>query len=153
MFDDEKFNNVFKAQCFISKDVIRIFKWLMEYEPEALKKIIIKAINKGIKNDKDLVHQDPATLNNYILDFFIMLENIFYEILTDSMSNSELDKKLLSIIDQFDLNSYNLDDVELSILKVNNDKNLKKSNEQLKSILCKEILKRWKPAKKDSLIN
>jgi len=152
MFDndfDEKLSDFLRAQCFISKDVLKIFKWLIEYEQDSLRKIIIKAIKKGIKNDyKDKNIEHILDLNNYLLDFFILLENILYEISSNDF-NSDLDRKLLSIIDKFDSNQYNIDDIESSISKVNNDKNVNKSNEQLKSLLCKELLKRWRPAKKE----
>lgn len=145
-------------QFVVSYELLQLLRWLLRFEQESLKKLIIKAINSDFQsknNEKNSAILDSdleQEIQLAIIDFFTMLEILLYESMDENKIKSVLHKKLIPAINNVDSNVYNnydIDTLNASIAKVKNNLNDKNN---VKEVFCKELLKRWKPSK-NTIIN
>lgn len=149
-FNDEHF--------VVSYELLKLFQWLLIHEQDAVKKLIVHALGQGLKYELAGTHDDTSTamdqdnsetleaLQENIVDFFTLLEIILHESLTEQQANMHI-QTMIPAINHIDINECDFNSVALSVEKataaVRN-----KTGENPKEVLCKELLKRWKPAKK-----
>ena len=86
-----------------------------------------------------------------MLDFFAMLEELLIESLDEQAVENALEKNLMPAIDQIDSSVCDDATVRFSIEKATSKREKNKSPQHLKETLLKELLKRWKPRKKNIL--
>lgn len=146
-FNDEHF--------VVSYELLKLLQWLLIHEQDALKKLIVTSLGKGL--DYELADTHDGTnqqenesieeLQENIVDFFTLLEMLLHETLTEQNANTQIQKTMIPAINHIDTTACDLTSVALSVEKataaVRN-----KTGENPKEVLCKELLKRWKPVKK-----
>jgi hypothetical protein len=160
-FNDEHF--------VVSYELLKLFQWLLVHEQEALKKLVVNALAQGLKyeladshdvSDCNKTITDSATethrehteeeaedLQEGMVDFFTLLEMILHETMTEDEATAILQRTMIPSIYHIDTNACDSTSVALSVEKataaVQNN-----TGENPKDVLCKELLKRWKPTKK-----
>lgn len=145
-------NHFDNSQFIISYELLELFKWLLEHDQEGIRKIISRALSAGL--DKKLrtsgtITENPNELQKNILDFFFILESLLYEGISEEEVKKVIQQNLIPEINQIDSTTYDNNSLALSISKATNAmENHPEKNP--KDILCKELLKRWKPGKLDS---
>lgn len=135
-------------QLVLSYELLQLLEWLIENEAESLKKIIKRALNKGL--NKKLKHQEinnPDMIQGNIIDFLELLEILFVESSHEVNVSDVIRKNLMPAIDHIDTSNLSSATVESSaaIATTKKEKNPKENAEKL---LFEELLKRWKPKKK-----
>lgn len=136
----------------ISLELLHLLKWILENEPGILKNIITHALENGlyenIKNKHSLTAQySSEELQNHVVEFFSLLEALLLESLYEDEAQQTLQRALIPAIKYIDTHTCDQVSIASSIAKATNAYP-QKSKEALKEILCKELLKRWKPHKK-----
>lgn len=160
-FNDEHF--------VVSYELLKLLQWLLVHEQEALKKLVVKALGQGLRYELEDTHnesecaptatdqlteihrehseQEAENLQEGMVDFFTLLEMILHETLTEDEATSLLQRTMIPSIYHIDTNACDSTSVALSVEKataaVQNN-----TGENPKDVLCKELLKRWKPTKK-----
>jgi len=152
-------------QLVISFELICLLKWILENEDEKIKKMISKALHAGLHQElnkkhlsKDLMLDD---IQNVLLEFFDMMETLLIESLSEQAVKKALENNLMPAIDRIDSSVCDDATVRFSVEKATSklekssqateQSNHGDSQEKAKEILMKELLKRWKPRKKNIL--
>ena len=145
-FDEEHF--------MVSYELLQILQWFLEHEQESLKELLASAMSNGLQHEIDRamriknVANDVQPLKSSIIDFFSLVETLVYEIKHEQDTQQATQRALIPMIDKID-QTYCADQsaVKISIAKATAAaKN--KTGKSPKDVLCKELLKRWKPSKK-----
>ena len=136
-------------QLVLSYELLQLLEWLMEHEADSLKRIIKRALSKGL--DKELKRRPESyqshELQGNIIDFLELLEILLVESGHETSVDNVVRKNLLPAIDQIDTASFGSGLLESSatIATTKKEKNPQANAQEL---LFKELLKRWKPKKK-----
>ncbi len=140
-------------QFVVSFQLLQLLRWLFEHEQETLKKVV----NRALKNGLDEMLFQPAgrcesedELQQSIVEFFSLLETLLYESLHEDETKKLKERILIPAVDHIDAAVCDDTLVALSVAKA---ASAIESNpyEDPKEVLCKELLKRWKPSKKLSM--
>jgi hypothetical protein len=143
------------AQFVLSYELLCLLRWLTDNNEDKLKKIVKKAINSEglLKEIKQLDNHQPNNaeeVQHSIIDFFGMLESILLETLNEQVDKHAREQNLMPAIDQIDAAVCDDATVRFSLektaSKIDNNPNI-----NAKEQLFKELLKRWKPHKKNIL--
>lgn len=136
-------------QFVISPELLELFKWLLEYEQDALKKLIDKSLRHGLHNQlysQFGKQQCAEELQRNIIDFFVIMETILYESMHEDEGRKAVQRTLLPAIDRIDAKAYDNSTLNTTIARATvTAENHPERNP--KEILCKELLRRWKPKK------
>lgn len=137
-------------QFELSYEFLFLLRWLVDYEPENLKKIITRASRNGFKQEfnKFLAskQQSPELVQRSIVDFFDLLDTLLIEVLHEESVKKVLDRSMIPALDQIDSRQLDAAVVHNSLDKAS--QRLEHHPEQNpKEVLFKELLKRWKPHK------
>jgi hypothetical protein len=143
-------------QFGISYELICLLKWILDNDTTKLKKIVAKSLSSGLKEelkDKNSFFDEEDILEDIketILEFFATMEEILIDALNDQARKKAVEKNLIPDIEKIDSNICDDATVKFSIEKATSkiDNNPK---ENPKELLFKELLKRWKPNKKNIL--
>ena len=147
-----------EEQFVISYELICLLKWLLEHDENhtKLKKIVSKALSSGLK---DTIKQKTAMpsdeyfaedIQATIIDFLGVLEAILLEATSEQTMKNAIENKLMPTIEKID--SALCDDATLRFsLEKATSKIEKNPNENPNDLLFQELLKRWKPNKKNLL--
>jgi len=144
------------TQFSLSYELLCLLRWLAEHDADKLKKITSKALASGLKEEissidtaeKDMYMFDDIQVS--IVDFFNLLEMLLFEAMQEQAVQKALEKDLLPAIDQIDSTVCDDATVRFSIEKATS-KIDRCPEENPKDLLFKELLKRWKPSKKNVL--
>ncbi len=142
------------TQFTLSHELIFLLRWLTVHDQERLKKIIDRALAAGLQqelkreitNSKHKGFEEDA--HNNIIDFLGMLETTLFEAINEQTVKQALQKNLMPSIDQIDTSVCDDATVRFSVEKATSTHN---THENPKDLLLKELLKRWKPSKKNIL--
>jgi len=140
------------SQLTLSYELLYLIRWLVENEPEQLKKIIQTALDSGLKEDFKQTYstdQEKAVdaMHYNIVDFLNLLEGLLHESINEHTIKNVMQKKLMPAIDQIDTTECDTFMVQESVEKASNEfEQNPKNNAQ--DILFKELLKSWNPEKK-----
>lgn len=143
----ENFDN-YNDQFVLSHELIELMQWIIQYNPEGLKKVIEIAIsraeNSKLKsNKKDFSDMcDSQELQNDVIDFFSLMEICLYEIHNKQNEEKILQKHIIPAMDHVDTSMY-----DPALLK-SCATTAAQSAKNPKEVFLKELLKRWKPNKK-----
>lgn len=143
--DNFDYNN----QFVISYELLELFKWLLDHEQEGVKKLVDKALRNGLNNQLHMQYtKNPSQedLQRNIIDFFMLLETILYESINEDEVRKIMQRNLLPAIDHIDSRAYDNPTLSATIARATmTAENHPERN--AKDILCRELLKRWKPKK------
>jgi uncharacterized membrane protein len=154
--DDALLTKTDGNQFVISYELLALLRWLIEHDTDKLKKIITKAQKTGlhgeitkIENNKESQSLDDIHLT--IVEFFGLLESLLIESMNEKVVEKAIEKNLMPAIDHIDSSICDDATVRFSVEKATSkmDHN---PEEDPQDVLYKELLKRWKPSKKN-LIN
>jgi hypothetical protein len=142
-------------QLTISYELLYLMQWLLENEPERLKKLIVQALHKGLKEEMQQALKNKALATNEelqysVVDFLTLLESLLQEAINEQALKTIAEKKLMPALDHIDGNICNSSMVQSSIEKASNRLE-SHPQENPQEILFKELLKNWKPDKKAKL--
>jgi len=152
MMDD---NTFFKdTQFTLSYELLFLLRWLTAHDQERLKKIIDRALVSGLQDElkrgtasmKNSGFEEDA--HNSIIDFMDLLETTLFESMNEQTVKRALQKNLMPAIDQIDTSVCDDATVRFSVEKATSAHS---HHENPKELLLKELLKRWKPSKKNIL--
>lgn len=143
----------FDNQFVISYELLELLKWLFEHEQESLKKIVKKTIENGLMEDIFKKNSDKDNINELqqiITDFFALMENLLFECIKEQGIKKAVNKTLIPSLNNIDKTAYDHVSFNVSLEKATA---ACLSNPEInpKVALCKELLKRWKPARKVNL--
>lgn len=149
-------NTETQEQLVVSYELLCLLQWFMEYETDKLKKMISKALDRGLQkqilNKEQLQQvQSPEDIQRIITDFFTTLELLFVETLQEQDVKKVLEKNLLPALSRIDSNQCDDAIVRLSAEKASASYH-DGSAQQAQEVLFQEILRHWKPGKK-SIVN
>lgn len=142
-------------QFVVSYELLQLFSWLLEHEQESMRKLINKVIKNGLRERiVQSKHQDDQEANDllqqHILDLFGLLDAMVYDGIHHDEFTRLMQKNLMPAIDHVDSQTYGATygsslaqsiETAASAIEIHPEKDAK-------AILCKELLKNWKPAKK-----
>lgn len=143
----ERLNN---NQCAISYRLLKLLQWLAENEQEELKKLITKAVTQGLNTCSTVITATEDNLEHElqesIVDFFALMETLLSEIAHEDELKQAMQRQLIPALDHIDSSICDTATVASSVAKATS--NFDDNSENIKQILFKELLKRWKPSKK-----
>ena len=148
-------NNQFEnSQCVISYRLLKLLQWLVEHEQEGLKALIVRSIHAGVNitpekslsNDIEL----ESELQQSVVDYFSLLEILLSEVVDEDGLKQTMQRQLIPALDRIDSSFCDSATVASSIDKIVS-RPIPHSKEMVKQVVFKELLKRWKPAKKPSI--
>ena len=141
-------------QFAISYELICLLKWILDHDTNKLKKIVTKSLSSGLKEklrDKNYFSNEENVLEDIhqtILEFFVIMEDILLEALSEEAIKTALEQDLIPDIEKIDSTECDDATVMFSVEKATS-KIKKNSNDNPKNLLFEELLKRWKPSKKN----
>ncbi|HRN77894.1 MAG TPA: hypothetical protein PLU71_01525 [Candidatus Dependentiae bacterium] len=144
------------AQFTLSYELLCLLRWLIDHDAEKLKKVIKKAISseqfcQEIKQLDDInLAAQAEDMQHSIIDFFGMLEALLLESMHEQVEKRARQKNLMPAVEQIDSTICDDATVRFSLEKTTS-KIEKNPNINAKEQLFKELLKRWKPHKKNML--
>ncbi len=150
------FHDDYEANQFvISYELLALLMWIIEHEDKAIARLVKRALNAGLRHEiKGLPsthHPEIAEeAQQTIMDFFSILESHVLEALHEDTVQQATAKKLLPTIDQIDITACDVLTMRKSIEKAAHAPETK-TGEQAKDLLCKELLRYWKPTKNQLL--
>ncbi len=132
----------------VSYQLLQLLRWLVEHEPEMLRRLVVKALRNGF--NELLMQQEVESdeqVQQHILDFFSLLEAFLCDVVTENDTRRGLQRSLIPAIDRIDTTAC---DAYLVAQSIDKAAALIEDNpcQDPKEVLCRELLKRWKPAKK-----
>ncbi len=134
----------------VSYELLYLLQWLLENEPEKLKKLITGSLNSGlsehIKNASKEAETSPEEMQYSIIDFLVFLESLLHESLHEERLKKIVEKKMMPALDNIDGQECDQATLDFSVEKASS-KFEKHPNENPQEILFKELLKCWKPTK------
>ena len=134
----------------VSYELLYLLQWLLENEPEKLKKLIKSSLSHGlseqIKNATQKNEASPEEMQFSIIDFLVFLESLLHESLYEERLKKILEKKMMPALDNIDSQECDQATVDFSIEKASS-KFETHPNENPQEILFQELLKCWKPTK------
>jgi hypothetical protein len=132
----------------ISVETIRSIEWLIEHNQEGLKALLLRAYQNRLLKEKpdDIESLDPQET---VLRLLSLIDILHQEITQESAAQNIFQNSLIPTIKQLDTSSFEKETVAQSTHKALKKKTkAQASKESKKSILYRELLKRWKPSKK-----
>ena len=139
-----------EEQIVLSYELLQLMDWLMKYEPEGLKKLISKAFKRGLSRtfSRTIDSQNLSALSaDTVANFISLLEVLLVEAGSEQENKSSLNRDLLPELGHIDLSNCHYSVIQSSA-EVAFSKKEKNPNENTQELLYKELLKRWKPHKK-----
>lgn len=151
---DKNFSNTNETQFTISQELICLLQWLVECESKKLKSIINKALNSGLQSEMQITENQESLgmdeAQHVVVNFFSDLEQIMFEALSERATKQARKKNLLPAIEHIDSMACDDATIQFSVEKVSL-KNDNAPEESIQELFFKEILRRWKPSKKNIL--
>lgn len=141
------------SQVQLSYELILLLRWIVNYEQDTLKKFINRAMAQGLSHQLLHILNHPKKnkpddqSGKTIMDFFTLMEFLLFETMHEKNIKSNTDHKLTDLIENMDLSNYDYNTIAKSVEKTR-DICWQKPKNDVKSVLCKELLRRWKPSKK-----
>lgn len=152
--NNNEFPKVPNTQFVLSYELLCLLRWLVEHDTGKLKKIIATAVTSGglLEVIQKINHPSKLTLTSdiqhSIIDFLELLEILLLEAINEQVEKRAREKNLMPAIDQID--STICDDATIRFsLEKTTAKVAHNPNVNPKEQLFKELLKHWKPHKKN----
>lgn len=147
MEDRDKFE-IEEDQYLLSPELIQLMNWIIQYEDEALKHIIARAVAQGLKQNKhEVLSSSIEDMQQTFIQFINITELLLNEVISERALKNALQHNLLPALDQIDTSACD-DSVIRSSLAVTTSKIERNPTVNAKELLLKELLKRWNPENK-----
>lgn len=151
--NNDGFDFTADGNALLSFELLYLLQWLIEHETDSLKTLIEQATKNGFKkrtiqsNDfVELQFNDP-NIQSSIVEFLGLMDSLLLEIESEHSVENVINRASLPALKQIDSTFCDDDLVQASVEKTTT--RLKHHpNENPKETLCRELLRRWKPAKK-----
>lgn len=144
-------NNFDDGQFIVSYELLLLLAWLCDNEQDALQALVDKALANGLQEKLNVGlnfgEAEADVLQQTIIDFFAILENMIVEAGQHDQVNQILHRNMFPAIDHIDSTVFDHQTVAKSVEKAVSFKE-KHNSKPAKEVLMKELLKRWKPSKK-----
>ncbi len=145
--DNNPFDND-AQQCVVSYQLLQLLRWLFEHEQEALKRMVARAFKQGLNevlHEHTHVHESDEELHQSIVEFLSLMETLLYEVVKEGELKTI--RAAIPAVERID--SAVCDDTLVAMSIAQTQTAMEKNPLQdAKELLCKELLKRWKPSKK-----
>lgn len=147
---NEKFEQ--ETQCELSYELLYLLKWLVEHESSALKKLVQRAVARGLKNqcnqhDSPLSTTADAQAQHSIIELLDLLDYFLEDALAQENMRQAQVQNLIPAINKIDSEAYDSTTMRYSIDKATTQIE-QHPEENARNLLFKEILKNWKPHKR-----
>lgn len=149
--ENNNFDNNFVDQFVISPELLKLMQWIIKHNSEGLKKVVeiaaTKEFNSNKPNKKEAFadfYTENDDLQNSLIDFFSLMEIGLYEAECKFQEEQIIKKNLLPAIDHIDKTYCDQETLQSSAAIA-----AKKVSKDSRQAFYKELLKRWKPAKKE----
>jgi hypothetical protein len=145
MNNQDPFDNHF----VISYELLALLEWLMEHEDAALSQIIKSSLTRGLSPNKvaqAMSNENDPDLQHVIVDFLAYLDLLLHEAVNEEEVDQVVQRTLIPAIKHIDKRMYGESTVTSSIAKAQAAA-WNHTSYETKTILCKELLRRWKPGK------
>ena len=126
-------------QLLVSPQLLMFLSWLLDQEQETLRRLVARAHNQDALSHahEDVTDED---LHQSISDFFSVLETF----VADELGLEKHQPLQIAALKQIDA-----DDALVALSAAKMTTMIKKNPyEDPKEVLCRELLKRWKPSRK-----
>jgi iron only hydrogenase large subunit-like protein len=135
----------------MSQELLQLFKWLVEHEEEALKRLIARAYahayQRATASQEHQFSEQPS--QEYVLDFFMLTEVLLQEV-AEEHQHQELKKRtVLPALNHIDGHECDHSTLESSANRAASITHADPT-QSLEEVFYKELLKSWKP--KDSKV-
>ena len=128
-------------QVTLSADLLKLMRWITRHNPHGLKRLIDKAVTRG------LASSEKGNLESDISNFFMLMELLLDEALHKQGLKHALQKDTFACINRIDTTGLDVAIVQGSLENATSQiQSQPKANPS--KLLMKELLKRWKPNKK-----
>lgn len=137
------------SQFVISVELLLALKWLLEHEREGLRRIVARAMERGLDEELRAIPSGMAEnedLHQSVADFFTLLERMVVKGMAHEESDDQLTRAFIPAINKIDTHYCDERTVKATLAKTAPQFN-KKNPDELKASICKELLKQWKPKK------
>ena len=147
--NNDSFSHDSNSQFALSYELLHLLRWLGHHDTDKLKKIVSKAVAHGLHDDiqrgNSQINQNVLEeMHHGIIDFFELLDNILADTINEHVEKKAREKNLLPTLDHFDASLLDHETVRSSI--ENTTRKLDTHPHiNAKELLCKELLKKWKP--------
>jgi hypothetical protein len=140
-------------QFTISHELLILLRWLILHDEERLRKMVTKALASGLHEELQKINSVPPTqeVQYSITDFFVMLEVLLIDAISEQVNKDAKGQNLMPAIDQIDSTLCDKEIVQFSLEKATT-KMAHNPNANPREILYQELLKNWKPHNK-SIVN
>ena len=151
--NNDGFDFTADGNALLSFELMYLLQWLIEHESDSLKSLIEQATKNGFTKKTmhstdfvELQFNDP-NIQASIVEFLGIMYSLLLEVESEQSTQDILTRTTLPALKQIDSTFCDDDLVQASVektttrLKHHPDANPKET-------LCKELLRRWKPAKK-----
>ena len=138
-------------QFTVSFELLHLMQWLVEHDPEGLKRLIARALTQGLQekiNHSQGEQQHPDNMQNNIVDFLLLLEALLFEAINEHSVKSVLQRNLIPSVNRIDAAACDNSTVRFSLERATSQMQLN-PQENPRDLLMKELIKRWKPHKKN----
>ena len=146
-------DNLYKSdgQFILSFELLQLIEWLIEHQPEELKKLVHRSLSQGLNNnilkaDEILETSTPEDMQNTVIDFFGLMEVLLLDAINER-NHDTVHSQFIPMVNQIDQSSCDANTVSSSVEKATTSLE-KNSKQNPQSVLFKELLKNWKPNKK-----
>jgi hypothetical protein len=137
-----------RYQLVISYELLKLLEWLIDHEQDNLRKLIKRAVHKELFIRPSKIQPKEEELQQNIVAFFAIVDAILHETISEDLVKNNQHRTLIPAINNVDSTLHNPSSISTSIAKATAA--AEKKGQDPKEILCKELLKRWKPAKNAS---
>jgi hypothetical protein len=152
--DTLEVNTQAQDQFTLSIELLRLLQWLVEHDSEGLKRLINKAfahgLNEKIQKPREVNANDHNEIQHSIIDFFVVLEALLFEALNDSSVKSVIQRNLIPSVNRIDTSAFDTSTLKFSLERATAQLS-HNSKSSPRDVLMKELIKRWKPNKKNGM--
>ena len=142
-------------QLIVSAELLYLLKWIIDHEPESLRRLISNSLHNGLK--KELIKlkekkevMDAEDVYSSLIDFMDTMEITLSEIQDEDSTRRIIQKKLMPAIEHIDSSVCDQDTLEYSVEETSS-KIQENPSKNPQEILYQEILKNWNPQKKEKV--
>lgn len=149
-------NNLFDqndGHLILSHDLLKLLQWLIDHEAEALRKLVEKAVEQGfsreyaMSDDAIEVHIAGDSIQQSVIEFLGLMDTLLIDITNDKVVNRVVNRTRMPVLDHIDSTICDDQTLQTSIERAQS-KLEHNPQANLQDLLLQELLKRWKPAKK-----
>ena len=140
-------------QFVLSYEVLALMRWIITHESKSLKRIITRAISRGLResfiiSDDQQPADDTVELQHAIVEFLELMDNLLLDVTNERAHKDALERNLMPALDQIDTSACDNSTIKSS-LAIASSKLERNPEQNPKDVLYRELLKRWKPCKLD----